>query len=122
MRDPPEHATVCRRCHKRCCEKPLTITGDEYDQMIAVMGYARVEEGKPGFHYEIRGRDGSTLDVVTFEGTCPALTARGCLLLYDQRPEVCRFYPFVRVGDRLLLDQRCEHWRIFGEDYRDLVK
>lgn len=51
--------------------------------------------------------------------TCPALAQTGCIMPYEDRPEVCRLYPLVELSEGLFLDiQICPHWQVFGEDIR----
>jgi Fe-S-cluster containining protein len=103
-----KHTMVCRRCRGKCCQDGIVIAPDDYDAMEAIVGARRMQAGDPC------GIPGG----VIFRAECPAMTTRGCLLLYDQRPKACRLYPFVRQPDgSLLLDPRCPSWKTFGEDF-----
>lgn len=63
-----------------------------------------------------------------FNDGCPALTESGCMLSYDDRPALCRSYPFQPVpaidGSTMLLlsVKTCPHWKEFGEHYQEIIK
>ena len=104
-----EHPTVCRKCGGLCCERGPLLTLQELEAMEQIAPL-RVREARAK-------RDRKTGLYAFTICPCPALTKRGCLLLYDQRPARCRHYPFVlEYGSVALLDLRCPSWKTFGED------
>jgi Fe-S-cluster containining protein len=61
-------------------------------------------------------------------GSCPGIGDNGCVMPYDERPLVCRLFPWVSVpfytstkddamNELVLLVGRCPQWRVFGELY-----
>ena len=54
-------------------------------------------------------------------GPCPALTENGCIFPYEERPVLCRYYPFVPVRTKqgnitlLLVIKTCPYWKEIGD-------
>jgi Fe-S-cluster containining protein len=62
------------------------------------------------------------------EEGCPGLTDTGCIMPYEERPLMCRLYPWIAVPilgtrqkdaytDLLLYTTTCPQWKAFGDDY-----
>lgn len=67
-------------------------------------------------------------DIWMFKTGCPAATPTGCKLSHDERPLMCRLWPYLLLPVyeddakdahyKLLLDvERCPNWRAYGDDY-----
>ena len=58
-------------------------------------------------------------------GACPALTAKGCAIPYNERTLLCKLYPYVPIKvhgstglvetELFLATKQCPAWREFGE-------
>jgi len=79
----------------------------------------------------MNSRLGVTLDLTIeipgwyrVKGACPARSDRGCRLTVEERPLVCRLYPFQFIGLAdggyiIYLDlETCPHWAIWGTEYQ----
>ena len=111
---------LCSGCEKPCCTRPA-LTTDEYVRVFESVGNDRLQQHQPHFME-------STGMWMFKRGGCPALTPDGCVLVYDDRPLVCRLFPWVSVAfytdvedgardELVLLVGRCPQWRVFGELY-----
>jgi Fe-S-cluster containining protein len=100
-------ATLCKNCEVDCCQHPILST-DEYMRLLLAVG-----TGAP-----LAMREGNGWQ---FKEPCPAKSDKGCIISYDDRPIVCKLYPFMPVptrtkGTMLLLDLECPYWMVFGKD------
>lgn len=113
---------TCKNCQKHCCTHPC-LTLPEYIKFLLAVGDERVQAARPEPY------NGCWI----FRGTpCPASTPTGCMIEYNDRPQCCRIYPFVKipiitkdlnVEYKLFLDvDRCPHWDVFGRGYEDVKK
>jgi Fe-S-cluster containining protein len=111
---------LCKDCKKPCCTRPA-LTTDEYVRLFNCVGNSVLQRHEPHFME-------STGMWMFKRGSCPAVGDEGCVLPYDERPQVCRLFPYVTVpfytdveegarDELVLLVGRCPQWRAFGELY-----
>ncbi len=132
-------SNACAACGGKCCLYPA-LRPDEYIRMSNAIGNDKLV--KTG----ILPLDNGWLRL---KGPCPALTDHGCALSYEDRPIVCKIYPWMLIpskrferpghfekgvwkednapGDRglfeLFLDVKyCPAWKVFGELYEESKK
>lgn len=113
-----EQPDLCKSCGGKCCTDPF-FTTEEYIRLVTVIGNAKVMEHEPR-------------DVVggwKFKpGPCPGLTENGCALLYKDRPQMCRIYPFLIIPTKegrnilALALRTCPAWKEYGDQYWDTVR
>jgi Fe-S-cluster containining protein len=114
----------CKECGGRCCNQRISFHPKEWQ---AVHKYGNKEQIKAkNFTFIGFGDDGYWYSLNL--GACPALTATGCAIPYDERPLNCKLYPYVpfpihvvdaAVEPELFLSNKfCPAWREFAE-HRD---
>jgi Fe-S-cluster containining protein len=107
------HPELCASCGGKCCISPRMTTA-ECLKVLDAIGQEKARASQP---IQIKG------SWKFRTSTCPALTPTGCIMPYENRPEVCRIYPLVRLQEGLFLDiQACPHWQEFGEDIEQVEK
>ena len=115
---------TCQVCGGRCCYQRISFPPKEWE---AVHKYGDKERIKSkNFTFIGGGDDGYWYSLNA--GACPALTATGCAIPYNERTLLCKLYPYVpfpiqgadgHVVKELFLDNKlCPAWREFAE-HRD---
>jgi len=107
---------LCSKCGGLCCK----------DTYFTMKEYSRLSESLPGQALgpdRMRPEGNGYISI----GNCPASTPRGCIWEYENRPFLCRVYPFIPIigkqgGFLLLAIRTCPRWKEFGELYWDQVK
>lgn len=66
-----------------------------------------------------------------FKTGCPAASSTGCIMPYEERPLMCRIFPWVAIpvyqDDYSVLPKlflaaaRCPQWKAFGDNY-DVIR
>jgi len=112
---------LCKKCKEPCCTRPA-LTTDEYIALYSAVGAEKIMAYEPEW----------VNDSWMFAKGCPGLTSTGCVLSYEDRPLMCRLFPWVIapiLGDThreahhdLLLTMRCPQWKAFGENYEFALK
>lgn len=101
------HPDLCAGCGGKCCISPRMTTAE----CLKAMGAIGTEKARASQPIQIKGSWKFST------ATCPALSPWGCIMPYEDRPEVCRLYPLVKLDGALFLDIHiCPHWQEFGED------
>ena len=112
-----ENPDLCKNCKKPCCTRP-SLTTDEYLRLYMCVGNDAIQKCGPVW---VEDR------MWMFKVGCPGLTSTGCALSHDERPLMCRLYPWIAVpcygpeqedaAVRLLLEPTCPNWKAFGDNY-----
>ena len=89
--------TNCDKCGYCCSED------DPHDSYIALTDMEAKNEnikGKKGkfMKYQITEKDSAD---------CPNLGSQGCTLLKEERPYLCKSFPFLILGDEIIVDTCC---------------
>lgn len=116
-------ADLCRDCGGKCCADPF-LTPEEYVRLEKAVGVRKIRKKKPfpvfhekqcvGWRFKLK--------------ECPGLSKTGCVLSYQNRPQVCRLYPYFIIPDMdgkntlALLLRVCPHWKEFGDHYDEIAK
>ena len=144
--------SLCARCSqlgKTCCQRcEVYVTPGDVQRITARLGrvdffhYAKAPDDS---YFDLEGDPTWTLNVFREDGTrrilkrrengdCSMLGPQGCLLSLEERPLVCRLYPFVytarslRQGEPVycppvLLDNcPCSVLEAMGMDIQDAVR
>ena len=111
---------TCKECGGSCCKQRVSFPIKEWE---ALHKYGDAELIKAKNFTFIGGDDGYWYSLN--EGDCPALTATGCAIPYDERTLLCKLYPYVPfpvqgpdgyvVKELFLATRQCPAWREFGE-------
>lgn len=109
----------CKECGGKCCTNPF-LTTEEYMRLYAEVGDQKMMAANPKF---IPAMNGWIFQIPAGE-KCPGVTETGCILPYEDRPKVCRTYPFLGYkavnGHALLLAVKtCPAWEEFGSRYQE---
>ena len=112
---------LCKNCKEHCCTRPC-LTTDEYLRLYNYVGNDKIQSHGPVW----------INDAWMFERGCPGLTDKGCIMAYEDKPLMCRLFPWIAVPilndlhkdahNDLLLTMRCPQWRAFGENYESAMK
>jgi len=89
--------TNCDKCGY-CCSK-----GGLYGNYIALTDEEVKSEkikGKEGKFINFKNSEKDSLD-------CPNLGSQGCSLLKEERPFLCNSFPFLLLGDEIIIDTYC---------------
>ena len=110
---------LCSQCGGKCCTNPF-LTNDEYMRLYTAVGDKKILEADPKYIAPLHGwvfnlKDGEK---------CPGSTETGCILPYNDRPMICKTYPFIGYkginGVALLLAVKtCPAWEEFGARYKE---
>jgi Fe-S-cluster containining protein len=111
----------CKKCGGSCCKQRVSFPPKEWDtlhkygdaEQIKAKNFVFIGFGDDGYWYSLN------------EGACPALTANGCAIPYDERTLLCKLYPYVPfkvqgpdgrvVKELFLATKQCPAWREFGK-------
>ncbi len=108
--------TNCKTCGGKCCRHYPHIREKELPKIKEFLGEDPYNAAKP---YE------SLPGYWKFSIPCPLFDEEtGCRLPYNDRPMICRLYPFsplpCKEGYILLLDVAgCPSWMDFGQRYKE---
>ncbi len=103
------------RC-SACCHNTEMMLTEEDVKRIKALGYKDFYYEEDGFFY-LKNKNGK----------CVFLDERGLCMIYEQRPEGCRFYPFIYDPemDNIMRDENCPYREKFKlenpEKLKDLV-
>ncbi len=89
--------TNCGMCGY-CCSQ-----GNLYDSYAALTDEEEKNEtimGKEGKYIKFQISEQDTID-------CPNLGSQGCSILREERPFVCKSFPFLLLGDEIIIDTHC---------------
>lgn len=111
-----EQLHFCKLCGGACCLHPH-VQDNEYQKFIERFGEEAVQVMNP---------TKSPLGWTVFTN-CIAKTPTGCAFSYEDRPLVCKIYPFettrTEKGWKLTLDvATCPYWMIFGHLYEEAAR
>lgn len=111
-----EKRNFCAECKGKCCKKTYFSFAD-FHNLVEKIGMKDAMMGM------------TVLDDGFISGDpCPALTETGCVLEYNKRPILCRWYPFIPIMTKsreyalLLATKTCPYWREFGELYDEQME
>ena len=114
----------CKDCGGWCCHQRISFHPNEWQalhkygdkEQIKAKNFTFIGFGDEGYWYSLN------------KGACPALTATGCAIPYDERMLLCKLYPYVpfpihgeggKIEMELFLsNKQCPAWREFAE-HRD---
>lgn len=111
-----ENVDLCKGCKNHCCTRP-SLTMTEYLAMYRHAGERKMLEFEPTW------MAGGNCWMFAKSG-CPAATEQGCILKGNDRPLMCRLFPFYPIpctGPKeedktvvMMLNLRCPNWKLFG--------
>jgi len=119
-----ERPDLCKGCERHCCTRP-SLTTSEYLVMYQYVGNEKLQSFEPTWYPE-RGAWG-------FSHGCPASSETGCLMPYEQRPLLCKIFPWIAIpvyqddikdakAQLFLSAGRCPQWKAFGDNYKEVLK
>ena len=112
-----ELTEFCKKCGGKCCLHPH-LQPHEYQKFIDTFGEETVQKMNP---------TPSPMAGWMIITNCCAVTPTGCSFSYEDRPLVCKIYPFettrTEKGWKLTLDvATCPYWMVFGHLYDEAAE
>ncbi len=110
-----EEKELCAKCGGKCCLHPH-LQPYEFKKFVEKFGLEAVSKMNPAQ---------TGLGFVSIMN-CIAATPTGCAFSYEDRPLICKIYPFelrrTAKGWKLDLDvATCPHWEVFGRYYNEMA-
>lgn len=110
-----EQKELCKKCGGKCCLHPH-LQPYEFKNFVERFGIEAVSKMEPRQ---------TPLGFVAVKN-CIAATPTGCSFSYEDRPLICKIFPFelrrTAAGWKLDLDvTTCPHWDIFGKHYDEMA-